>query len=157
MKANPNKNHDCRATSIEREINAIFQHISESVHEGLMVRMEPPSKGMCCKGAINIFRCEDVKEETRQTASYFDAIKNGADKALLKKPVKAKPVLKLSFYPSVYNPQRLGSIAIYGEFSMCFYRIIKDGNTLFGYKVKESGIEMGLRPFVNVKLASYRG
>ncbi len=55
-------------------------------------------------------------------------------------------------YPSAIAPDELGSIAIYCERVSVQYEMLKCRGVLFGHRVKSVSLEMGLRPFVDVKL-----
>ena len=58
------------------------------------------------------------------------------------------------FYSDVYNPDRVGSVAIYGKKVVEHYCFLRAGMTMFGRKVKNVRVLMGARPFVDVTFAA---
>ena len=123
--------------SIEQEITAIFNGIEANLKEGFKAEKTRPAKGSTfCKGVINIYKAEDLKQQEEN------------------KSKKAKPIESYTFYADTYKPGRLGSVAIYGEkaFNRCL--TLKKRGFFFGRKIVSAKVEQGLRPFVDVKLVA---
>ena len=123
------------STAIEQAISSIFGILSSKASHNSVVRREEAPKGKACKGFISIYNRDDLKRQEEN--KYYRPI----------------PVEKYAFYPSVYHPSRLGSIAIYGENVIARNAWIKKGYPLFGYIVIEAKMETGIRPYLDVKLA----
>lgn len=122
MKTNSNKQ-----LSIEQEIRSIFARLSESMEDGLIVKMDKvPKMSVYCNAVIGVYRCGDLQ----------------------------KPVMQYAFYKSIYVPDKLGSVAVYGDDATSNYASIKMRRSLFGHVISSVTIEMGRRPFVDVKFAS---
>lgn len=154
MKTNFKKSSSEKPMTIEQEISSIFDSLSSSLREGLTARLDRPQKGESCRGTITVFNQLDLKREAREVAAYQRALKAGYEKNRLEKPFKAKALVKYAFYPSVYTPAKLGSVAIYGDNVMYQYAMIRRSGFLFGHKALEVRLEMGIRAYVVVKLVA---
>ena len=135
-------------TTIENQINSIFRLISRTAAETTVVVKERPAKGASGKGIISVYRIEDLREDEKSSVRCsFD----GEVCAILAKPFKARPVESYVFYSSVYDDSRLGSVAIYGADAATRCMMINRVRSFFGIMIKEASLEMGRRPFVDVK------
>lgn len=126
--------------NLNSEINSIFNSLASNASKGEVVVKERPAKGSSCKGIINVFSRRDLdrEQEDRDTRRF---------------PIrKAVPIVKYAFYPDTYRPERLGSVAIYGENATARYMTIARDSSFFGHRVRSVSIEVGRRPFVDVKL-----
>lgn len=124
-------------TQIECEIEAIFKFLVDEVSESSVVKKESLSRWTSCCEFISIYRNADLRKE----AAIGKAHKGNV-----------RPIVSFGFYPSVYQPERLGSIAIYGEDAMHYCRMLEQSRSIFGYKILRVKTEMGMRLFVDVKL-----
>lgn len=141
-------------TTIEQEINAIYQALIHNASDDETVVLSRPDKAVSCRAMISIYRQSDLLRQKDEEMAYKKALSAGADRRMLVKPFKARPVTMYSLYAGVVNPNKLGSIAIYGDNPHAtLHRILISGH-LLGHAVKRASIEMGLRPFVDVTLAS---
>lgn len=127
--------------SIEQEIHSIFESLVSVAPDEEVVRKEKAPKGACCKGFICIYSREDLKGEEEQRSAGWA-------------PKKALPKVRYAFYPATDKLDKIGSVAIYGDESGARLSEIRRRGFLFNHKVIASSIEMGRRPFVDVKLAS---
>ena len=131
------KNNSRNANSAERVISVIFNHLSENVSENLEVKKASLARmSKYCKGVINIYRKDDLKRASED------------------KKFTAKPVESYSFYGDTYNPAKIGSVAIYGDDALNRCLNLRLNGFLFGHKIRKATVEQGLRPFVDVQLAS---
>ena len=131
------KRNSSNSNSIEREINVILNLIDANLKEGLAVEKIRPSKGSTfCKGIINIYRKSDF-ERKKDDRSY-----------------KALPLESNAFYGETYKPDRIGSVAIYGEGAFVKCLALKRQGFLFGKRIISATVEQGRRPFVDVKLVA---
>lgn len=138
--------------SIEQEISTIFDLIVLRAPHSILVVNERPKAGSSCKGIICLYSRSDLKRQSEEEAEYRRLINLGADKTTVPTPFKAVPSVKYAFYPSVYDASRIGSVAIYGENAVSHGLLLQKHPVLFGYSVKSATVEMGVRPFVSVKL-----
>ena len=124
-------------SSIEQEINAIYNGIEANLKEGFKAEKTHPTRNSTfCLGMINIYKAEDLKQQEEDKAK------------------KAMPIESYAFYADTYKPGRLGSVAIYGEkaFNRCL--ILNKRGLFFGRKIVNAKVEQGVRPFVDVKLVA---
>ncbi len=142
------------ANSFECEINSIFRILSTKASENSVVVRERGVKGGSCKALISVFDRSDLKRQAEEEAEYRTNLRRGADRRSLAKPFFAKPVVRYAFYPSTYNSDKLGSVAIYGDNVAPLYNLINRHRSLFGRNVISADIEMGIRPFLDVRLAA---
>jgi hypothetical protein len=120
------------APSIEQKISSIHKSLQSFVDENQEAKLEKPTKGSSCKGAISILPKVDESE----------------------KKSNVKPIVRYVFYPNKHDLSKIGSVAIYGDDAdvRCM-QILKRG-TLFGYTVASANVEMGRRQFVDVTLVA---
>ena len=59
-----------------------------------------------------------------------------------------------AFYAGTYFPSRLGSVAIYADNVTSILAQIRASKSLFGIPVIEARLELGLRPFIDVRFAA---
>lgn len=126
---------------IENEINSIFNFLAAEVSDDLEVRKEAPARYASCKGIISVYR--------RNVPAASGAEEGVVDR----RSQKALPALRYAFYESVYNPSKIGSVAIYGENISALCASIRRSQVLFGRKVRSVSVEIGARPFLDVKFA----
>ena len=152
MKTNFKHYFKNQGATIEQEIDSIFQLLVSQLSEKSVVVIERPSKGVSCKGVIIIYNRHELKRQRNEQSAYENALRAGQPKSSLIRPFKAKPVLMYAFYPDTVNPKRLGSVAIYGENVMADHIRFKKGDSLFGRTIISVKVEMGIRPFLDVRL-----
>lgn len=131
--SNSVNNQKSNVKSIDAEINNIFQSLKSQVSEARIVVKEILPRLSSCKGIISVYNKSDIKNQ-----------KNN--------PIKAKSIATFSIYPGIYDPTKIGSIAIYGADAVYYLEMLRKRSTLFGYEIKEVRAEMGMRVFVDVKL-----
>lgn len=119
--------------SVEAEINNIYRSLSDKFSKSCMVVKEKPARYSLCKGLISVY----TKDELR---------KHGWNRA------KANPIVKLAFYESIYQPNRLGSVAIYGASAEYYYFMLRRSRTLFGYEIEKIEKALGRRTYLDVTL-----
>lgn len=116
--------------AIELDINSIFRVLKNNAAENDTVVLERPGGDFVFRAKISIYRAVEPDM-----------------------PLKT-PVVVYTFYANVLSPDRLGSVAIYGDDPKATLgRIMKSGH-LFGHTVRRASVEVGRRPFVDVTLAS---
>lgn len=120
-------------SSIEEAINNIFQTLTDQVSESSMVVKEKLSRWASCKGIISVYGKMDLKKQNGNAG-------------------KARPIATFAFYPGIYEPTKLGSVAIYGADAKNYLEMLRKSSSLFGYEIKEVRAEMGMRLFVDVRL-----
>lgn len=133
FKSNLINNQFSTNSSIEKAINNILQTLNDQLSESSVAVKEKLSRWASCKGIISVYRKSDIK---RLNGKNTDAL----------------PLVKLAFYPGIYDPSKLGSIAIYGAEAKNYLELLRKQSSLFGYKIKEVRAELGLRLFVDVRL-----
>lgn len=139
---------------IDRDIRSIFLALNSRAAENSVAVMEKPAQGSSCKGIIHIYDRSDLCRQRDEEASYRELRNNGSDHPHHAKPYRAKPTVTYAFYPKASDHTKLGSVAIYGENADSRRKLILKIGTLFGHRVISANIEMGRRPFVDVKLRS---
>lgn len=133
---NQSKNNSSKPLTIEEEITSIFKSLKSTLHPGMVAEMCKPSKNQSsCKGIIDVYRAEDLQKKE----------KNG---------FKVKPIERYAFYADIYNPERIGSVAIYGDNAVYRYDLIRARHFFFGHRIVGATVEIGMRPYVDVKLAA---
>lgn len=135
------QNRNRKSSSIENEIHRIFLGLVANAGATETVVKEKAPKGVSCKGSINVFLNSDLERERHDREERTS------------RGFKARPVIKYSFYPDIYNPERIESVAIYCDDAEAQLISLKTRRTLFGHRVAKATIENGRRPFVDVKLA----
>lgn len=128
MKKNQNNN---RIGSIESTINAIENNLVRNASAGLSVERKKGGKSQACMCMISIFA---------------EGKPSGKD--------NRKPLISYAFYPGTYFPSRLGSVAIYADNVTSILAQIRASKSLFGIPVIEARLELGLRPFIDVRFAA---
>ena len=139
---------------IDRDIRSIFLALNSRTAENITAVLDKPAQSSSCKWIIHIYDRSDLCRQKEEEASYRELRNNGSDRAHLVKPYRAKPTVTYAFYPKASDNAKLGSVAIYGENADSRRKLILKLGTLFGHRVIRANIEMGRRPFVDVKLRS---
>lgn len=134
---------------IDRDIRSIFFALNSRTAENSTAVFDKPAQGSSCKGIIHIYDRSDLCRQRDEETSYRELRNNGFDH-----PHRAKPTVTYAFYPKASDHTKLGSVAIYGENADSRRKLILKIGTLFGHRVISANIEMGRRPFVDVKLRS---
>lgn len=130
-----NKNFKNSANSIQNEINSIFNSLKANLEEGLVVEKDHRFKSSSfCKGKINVFDQKDFLK-MKEDRNY-----------------RVTPIESYTFYEDTIKPARIGSVAIYGDNAYNRCLLIKKRGYLFGRRIISARVEMGRRPFVDVKL-----
>lgn len=127
--------------AIIRDINSILNDLSSKVNEGSLVVKEAAPKGSSCLCLISIYNADDIK---RQEAESHDS-------TLIKK-FKAAAKIRFALYAKPTDPDKLGTIAIYGEKAVVLKSTIDRLGYIFAHKVICTSIEIGRRPFLSVKI-----
>ena len=120
--------------AINQEINRIFHLLTIQAPEDMVVIQEKARTGSGCCGMISILSREDMN---RQNAG---------------KNSRVTPKVRYVFYPSVYFPSCLGSVAIYSDDAAALCNQMRCQHTFFGIKILDVVVEYGKRPFVDVRL-----
>lgn len=124
-------------SSIEQEINAIFNGISSNLKKGLVAEKARPSKGATfCKGMVNIYNENDFKKMEDNPK------------------IKVRPLVSYAFYNDTYRPNRIGSVAIYGEEAFKDFLSHSKNGFLFGRRILKAKVEKGKYMFLDVKLVA---
>lgn len=127
---------DEKKHTIEQEIKTVFNNLERDLDKGFIAELSHPTRGASfCKAIINIYKLGDHSQRIRD------------------KTFKAVPVESYAFYPSTYNPERIGSVAIYGTNSTRYCQHLEKRRILFGRRIANVSVELGRRPFVDVKFA----
>lgn len=93
--------------------------------EGESIKYEFPKKGSSCLAIFSVCRGYEAD---------------------------APVIRRYAIYPDTYHPDKIGSVAIYCANAAMEYAKIKNQNGLFGRRIIDMKIEMGRRPFIDVKL-----
>ena len=141
-----------QSPTLEKEIRSIFNTMSSEASQTTKAVMAQPAKGAYCKGMIMVYTVDDLMRQKEEETEYNELLKQGADKRDLPKPYKAKPHVTYAFYPSTLDATRLGSVAVYGNDALSMLLMIRKSGSLFGHRVIQAKLEIGIRPFVDVKL-----
>ena len=128
-------------SKIERDMRAIFRLLSSEMEDGAAVVTSQSGKGESARWSASVFRQEDLCRQKEEEVLHGP------------KPYKAMPVVKYVFYPDTLRPDRLGSVAIYGEGASLRKAAIDRAGQLFGHRVAFTSLEMGRRLFVDVRFA----
>lgn len=139
-----------KATRIEREIRSIYNALRSHDSDREVVTIEYPATGSC-KAMIRVFRREDLERQTMEPDCCREQLMRETNRGV--KTSKVSPAVMYALYPDMYDAAKLGSVAIYGSEAVTRRSIILKQGTLFGRAVVSATIEMGRRPFVDVKLA----
>lgn len=142
------------APTIDAEVSTIFDLLSVREPKSNVVVKERPLRGSSCHSIIAVYKRDELARQHEEEQRYKQKVKGGADRTSLAKPYMARPLLKYAFYPSVYDPSRLGSVAIYGENAVAQGLLVKKRRVLFGHQVASATFESGIHVFMNVKFAS---
>lgn len=125
-----------KMVTIENQINSIFELLKAKAPEGCKAVKERPGKWASSRGAVSLYKEADLQRQKSETG------------------FKARPTEMYVFYPGIYDPERLGSVAIYGGDATTRCRLIKATRSLFGIPVRKAEVEWGLRPYVDVTFAA---
>lgn len=121
-----------KLTPIERTMRGIRKAMEAHTTKGFTVSAEQPDKMSSAYAVISIYPCTGA----------------AADSNVQKQ--KRAPLTRYVFYPSVTDPTRLGSIAIYGNDAESQARQLRYSRHIFGLDIARVSVEYGLRPFVDV-------
>ncbi len=139
---------------IEREIASIYQALKTRLSDTDIITIEYPKDKTNCRAIISLYHKADFLRQKEEEEAQRTDPSSLNDRKTAKKLHKATRYLMFAFYPSTYNVQKLGSVAIYGDNALAMQtRILTQGN-LFGHSVKDATIEIGRRPFVDVTFAA---
>ena len=142
-----------RPATIEQEISSIHRIISSVITDDLVAVVERP-KNAVSKGIISIYNRHDLERETQEASIYKELSRQVVDRSALAKPRKAVPKRVYVIYPNIYEPSKIGSVAIYGNDAPEQFELIDRHRVLFGHKVKSVTLEQGLHIFVSVRLGA---
>lgn len=140
-------------STIELEINSIFQSLVSRLSDDYVVVREQPSRYASCNAIISVYDREEMKCNGYDVPVVGKNRVTDADSVKVRKPIKLNAKVRYVFYGSIYSPDKLGSVAIYGGNAVTRNMMINARNTLFGRKVLSSRVETGVRPFVDVRFA----
>lgn len=124
FKSNSNSN-STNTQNLNNQIETIYRMLATQASDNSKVKKEKPKRGSSCKSIISIF--DSSREDARLCQSY-------------------------AFYSSTYFPDKLGSVAIYGDNVSQLYGQLKKTGYLFGHRIRGIKVEMGRRPFIDVTL-----
>lgn len=111
---------------IEREINSIYRTLKLKTSGNRVITLERPGRYSTCKATISIYSTS----------------------------AQRVPLVMYAFYSDILHPNKLGSIAIYGDNPEATQKRVLTYGALFGHMVKRVTIENGRRPFVDVTLVA---
>lgn len=150
------KKSEKRPSAIEQAINSIYNQISDNASETMCVCKEKPAKGSACVGIVSVYSKADLARQNQEMTEFGLHPRGIASGDGQQKPYRARPLVKYAFYPSVYNPDCIGSVAIYGSNGLVQYPLLKKRMQLFGRRISSVEIEQGARLFLSVKFATLR-
>lgn len=128
------KEKKTRLPEIERDIQSIFKALNSRITDGMKTVMEKSSKTGYCKATIRI-----LKESNDSTPDSSPDKRNVL-------------VIRYSFYASTLDPTKLGSVAIYCDDAASLLASIQASGSLFGHRFISATLEIGRRPFIDVKI-----
>lgn len=135
MKGN-SKKKSSETTPIENQVSTIFSSlVSNLPRELVALRAKPMKYATLCKGLINIYKKEELEKVSDN------------------KRMSVRPMVMYAFFMKDYQESILESVAIYGGNLPSRYFALKRRGVLFGYKIAHLNVEVGARPFLDVKLA----
>ena len=120
--------------TINQQINRIFRILSIQASDDTVVIQEKARKGSSCNGIISILSRDDKDRQD-------------ADKSYV-----ATPIVRYAFYPNLYFPSRLGSVAVYCKDASELCSQLMSQCTFFSVEIIDANVEFGKRPFVDVRL-----
>lgn len=140
------------ADPVTRQVKQLCHAISAEVTETQLVNIETPKDGASCRAIVRVFSREDIDRQHEEEALYRQLIARGKQPAELTKPRKAAPVVMYAIYPSAFDPAKVGSVAIYADDAPMRRKLLLTRRHFFGLPIISATIEMGRRPFVDVRL-----
>lgn len=141
-------------SAIELEINAIYQALKHNASETETVVIERLGIDSLCRARISVYRKDHLLRQTNDVQEFRRLVAAGADRRTLRRPFRALPQAMYAFYGSSLFPERLGSVAIYGDNPHATLTRIRVCGHFAGHAVKRASIEMGRRPFVDITLSA---
>lgn len=120
--------------TIKKSINNIFEFLTAEVSERSVVVKEQLTRWSVSVGIISIYSAVEYKKAESKD------LKSGL-----------QPIATFAFYPNVYEPSKIGSVAIYSANARVYLESLKKMSSLFGYQIKEIRAEIGMRLFVDVR------
>lgn len=139
--------------TIESDLQTIYNNIATTISEEDVVVRETVAKGASCKAMFSVYNRADLKRQQAEAVASRGARSGACALPAGTRPFKARPVVRYAFYESVSRPGRLGSVAIYCGQAPVRCALINSGHKLFGFNVRSASVEMGARPFVDVRFA----
>ena len=137
---------------IERDVLAIKEAL-EAKSPSYKVRIEKPGRFSSAYSVICLYSCAELQDQEEDEKKDKEAMKaGGASEGKAYRPRLVKPTITYVFFASVLSPHRLGSVAIYGPGAVGKATYIRNKGNLYGIPVESVNIEMGARPFVDVKI-----
>lgn len=131
---NKNKVRRAQLTPIERTLRGIRKAMEARMTKGITVSAEQPDKMSSAYAVISIYPCTGTAPDSNV------------------KKQKRAPLTRYVFYPSITDPSRLGSIAIYGNDAESRTMQLRYSRHIFGLDIAQVSVEYGLRPFVDIKV-----
>lgn len=123
MKQNSNK-----MQNIENQIKNIYENLNLQNGDSYDVALERPKRGASCAGFVNLY-CKGDTNRNRKPAKMY------------------------AFYPSIYRPNTIGSIAIYGDdLTKEYDQAIRFGH-IFGMSIGKITTKVGRRAFLDIEVA----
>ena len=137
---------------IERNVLAIKAAL-EANSPSYKVMIEKPGRFSSAYSVICLYSWADLHEIEEDEQQAKEARRNGGHyESKVFRPRLVKPTFTYVCYASVLMPHRLGSVAIYGPAAAGKATYIRNQGSLYGIPVESVNIEMGARPFVDVKI-----
>lgn len=137
---------------MEREIRAILRGLEVAASENRVAVRETPAKGSSCVAIIAIYDKEDIMRQKLDEAQRRKMREEGMDISLLPKGFQASPEIRYVFYSHALFAGRLGSVAIYGQNLMAYHQQLLKRGRLFGRSILSVDMEVGRRPYLDVKI-----
>ena len=137
---------------IERNVLAIKAAL-EANSPSYKVMIEKPGRFSSAYSIICLYSWTDLHEQEEDEQQAKEARRNGGHyESKAYRPRLVKPTITYVFFASVLTPHRLGSVAIYGQAAAGKATYIRNQGSLYGIPVESVNIEMGARPYVDVKI-----
>lgn len=140
-------------TSIRREIDAIYDEMTEKASAMQIVCRERPEKGTSCAGIISVYSVDDINRQKRERAACAETVRRQGGETAVPKPFRAQPIARFAFYPGVTDPSAIGSMAVYGRTAVLQYRLLKQRGDFFGHPIASVTLERSVNLFASVKFA----
>lgn len=132
-------------------INSIQRCFRNALGKDKVIVIEKNESNIGCESILNVYNRLDLERQRTEAENYKRLLALGYDRKEIQKPFVAIPETKYAFYADPINPNRLGSVAIYGGDALDNKAMIEKSGHFFGLPVREVNIEVGRLLFVDVR------